>query len=77
MYIVDAGKLPESTHTCVCQCMHYELRASDGLEGGAAVNTGGEYKDCAARAIVVGSKHRYMGTSTKYTNTQTQIQVQI
>ena len=32
---------------------HGELRASVGLGGeAAAVNTGGEYKDCAARPIV-------------------------
>ena len=49
MCVVDRSKLNTSTHTSTRQ-----QRASDGLGGGAAaVNTGGEYKDCAARPIVV------------------------
>ena len=74
MLLMQSNCLYTPTYMCF-QLMHYELKASDGLVGGAAVNTGGEYKDCDARAIVVSSKHQYMGTCTqlhKYANTQIQ-----
>ena len=51
---------------------HGELRASVGLGGeAAAVNTGGEYKDCAARPIVAvnteyGTQVRESAVNTEY-----------